>query len=197
MELLLIRHARPLRLEVDDGPADPALDELGRRQADALAEWLTEPLSAIYTSPLQRAIETAAPLAHRTGLSPVVVDEVAEWDRDASAYIPIEELKATGHPWWDAMADNRLDELGIDVRGFTGRVVSALTDIAARHRSERVAVVCHGGVINVFAATVLAVPDLLFFEPAYASISRVLVSGDGVRSIRSLNETAHVRHLLT
>jgi broad specificity phosphatase PhoE len=193
MELLLIRHARPFRLEVEEGPADPALDDLGRRQAEALASRLTDPLSAIYTSPLRRAVETAAPLGARAGLEPQVVDDVAEWDRDSPAYIPIEELKATGHPWWDAMADNRLDELGIDVPAFSGRVVAALDAIAARHPSERVAVVCHGGVINVFAATVLAVPNPLFFEPAYASISRVLVSRDGVRSIRSLNETGHLR----
>ena len=39
MELLLIRHARPLRAESVDGPADPGLSELGRRQAAALAAW--------------------------------------------------------------------------------------------------------------------------------------------------------------
>jgi broad specificity phosphatase PhoE len=193
MEILLIRHARPFRLEVEEGSADPSLDDLGRHQAEALASWLAEPLSAVYTSPLRRAVETAAPLARRTGLVPQVVDDIAEWDRDSPAYIPIEELKATGHPWWEAMADNRLHELGIDVAAFAGRVVTALDAIAARHPSERVAVVCHGGVINVFAATVLAAPNPLFFEPAYASISRVLVSRDGVRSIRSLNETGHLR----
>ncbi|HZA87486.1 MAG TPA: histidine phosphatase family protein, partial [Acidimicrobiales bacterium] len=62
MELLLVRHARPLRAESIDGPADPGLSPLGRRQADALAAWLaTEAIDAIYTSPLRRALETAAP----------------------------------------------------------------------------------------------------------------------------------------
>ena len=43
MELLVIRHGLPLRIERDDGePADPELSELGQRQADRIAEWLSD-----------------------------------------------------------------------------------------------------------------------------------------------------------
>ncbi len=54
-------------------------------------------------------------------------------------------------------------------------------------------VVCHGGVINTYTADVLGLGAMLFFEPAYTSISRVLVSRDGARSLLSLNETGHLR----
>ena len=62
MELLLIRHARPLRAESVDGPADPGLSDLGRRQAEALAGWLVpERIDAVYTSPLRRSVRDTTP----------------------------------------------------------------------------------------------------------------------------------------
>src|SRR5262245_37976304 len=70
VELLLIRHALPLRVENRDGtPADPPLSAEGRLQAERLAAWLTDDkIDAVYTSPLRRARETAEPLAGALGL---------------------------------------------------------------------------------------------------------------------------------
>ena len=53
--------------------------------------------------------------------------------------------------------------------------------------------VCHGGVINTWAAHVLGLETTLFFEPVYTSISRFLASASGERSLASLNEAAHLR----
>jgi len=191
MELLLIRHALPIRVdEADDGgPADPHLSLRGLEQADALAEWLaTEQVDALWCSPMQRAVETAAPVATRLSL-PMVVDEaLSEYDREAASYIPIEELKAAGDPRWSEQPE--FPEL------FREGVVEVIERIVVAHPSKRVAVVCHGGVINAYAAHVLGIDETLFFLPAYTSISRVFASGQGHRSIGSLNETAHVRDLL-
>jgi probable phosphoglycerate mutase len=194
MELLLIRHARPRRVEHPTDAVDPELAPLGQRQADALAAWLRdEDLAAIYTSPLLRARQTAAPLAGAIGRDAEVEPRIAEWDRDATAYIPIEEMKADGHDMWDALSGQRWDELGVDPDAFRDRVLAGIDEIASRHAGESVAVVAHGGVINAYAGAVLGRTDLLFFEPGYTSISRVLVSRAGQRSIRSLNEMGHLR----
>src|SRR5690606_20778222 len=68
-ELLLIRHGLPVRREVSDGPADPELAAQGHAQAEHMANYLsTEGITAVYTSPLRRACETAAPLARVLGL---------------------------------------------------------------------------------------------------------------------------------
>lgn len=197
MELLLIRHALPVRVEGADGPADPVLADLGRRQADALAAWLAdEPLHAVYTSPLRRAVETAAPLAERHGLDPVVDDDLAEYDRDATDYVPIEELKAEGDPRWQAMVDGVLvGAEHLDPRAWLDGVVTAVERIVTAHPGQAVAVVAHGGVVNAYLAHVLGTPAPMFFEPSYTSISRVLASRDGVRQVRSLNEHAHLRRL--
>jgi broad specificity phosphatase PhoE len=197
LELVLVRHALPVRLVAEEGErADPELAADGALQAEALTAWMRgERIDALYTSPLRRARETAAPLAAKFDLQPTIVADLAEWDRDAGAYITMEELKATGHDVWHAMRDGRFDDLGIDVEAFKARVITTLDGIAAAHPGERVLVVCHGGVINTYTADVLGLGSMLFFEPAYTSISRVLVSRGGARSLQSLNETGHLHHL--
>lgn len=77
VRLHLVRHGRATA-GWDDDP-DPGVDELGRRQAEAVAERLG-PLGPlrIVTSPLRRTRETAAPLASRWGVSAVVDEAVAE-----------------------------------------------------------------------------------------------------------------------
>jgi probable phosphoglycerate mutase len=74
-------------------------------------------------------------------------------------------------------------------------VVDCVERVVAETRSQRVAVICHGGVINAYLGHVLGIERPLWFEPRYASIHRVAASRDGVRSIVSLNETAHLRGL--
>ncbi|HZM37707.1 MAG TPA: histidine phosphatase family protein, partial [Acidimicrobiales bacterium] len=118
MELLLVRHARPLRVESEVGPADPPLAPLGHRQTAALAAWLADdaeaPIAAVYTSPLRRATETADPLATALGLGPARREPaLAEYDAEALAYIPIEELQAAGDPRWM--------EIPPDIETFAGR----------------------------------------------------------------------------
>ncbi|MGH9209738.1 MAG: histidine phosphatase family protein [Acidimicrobiales bacterium] len=186
MELLLIRHARPHRAEGGNGPADPGLSELGRRQAQALASWLAgEPLDAIYSSPLRRARETAAPLADLLGLPVAVEPAIAEYDAEATAYIPVEELRAAGDPRWMELPD--------DVAEFQRTVVEGVEALVANHTAGTIAVICHGGVVNVYLSWVLGATRELFFLPHYTSISRVLAATGGQRSIDSVNETGHLR----
>lgn len=192
MELLLIRHALPVRVDEghpDAGPANPQLSPRGLEQAGALADWLAgEGVDAIWSSPMRRALETAQPAAAALDL-PVIVDEgLSEFDREALSYIPIEELKAAGDPRWHQVPERPED--------FVAGVVAGVERVVAAHPRQRVAVVCHGGVINAYAGYVLGIDDPIFFLPAYTSVSRVLASAAGPRSIGSLNETAHVRHLL-
>ena len=87
----MIRHALPERRENTDGPADPALAPQGHAQAELMAKYLaSEAVHAVYTSPLRRARETAAPLCSALGLEATVEDDVAEFDRMATEYIPVE-----------------------------------------------------------------------------------------------------------
>jgi probable phosphoglycerate mutase len=155
----------------------------------------SERIDAVYTSPLRRASETAEPLARVLGLSPIVEPDVAEFDRESNEYVPIEELKATGDPRFHAVTAGFAE--GFEDRvAFGARVLTALDRIIDTNPGRTVAVVCHGGVINVFLAAVLGVtlegPG--FFYPNYTSIHRVAASRSGVRSVVTVNETSHLRN---
>ena len=195
MELLLIRHALPVRREVVDGPADPELSVEGFDQAERLGKYLArEEINAIYVSPLKRALQTAAPLARRLGVTPVVVDDVAEFDRTSNEYIPMEELQATNDPRWQKLIDGVWDSTDETQEQFRDRVLGAFEKIIEQNSSTSVAVVCHGGVINLYLAHILGVQtERGFFYPNYTSIHRVSASRSGVRSLMTLNETAHRR----
>jgi 2,3-bisphosphoglycerate-dependent phosphoglycerate mutase len=193
MELLLIRHGLPEKVIKESGPADPPLDAAGLRQADLLASYLeAEAIDAIWTSPMQRARQTAAPLAASKGLEVNVHDGIAEWDRNSPEYIPIEELKVVDPEGWKAMmAGEWRGEL--DPISFTKLVVESIEEIINAHPRQRVAVTCHGGVINAYIAHILEVPKHAFYQPDYTSIHRVMAASSGVRSVRTLNEIAHLR----
>lgn len=193
MDLLLVRHGLPLRVERDDGqPADPVLSEEGRAQADAVARWLAhERIDHVVASPLLRARQTAEPLARALGLEVEIEPRVAEFDRDSARYVPLEELKRTDYAAWKAFMEGGYGD-GVPLETFVREVHDALDACIARHRGRRVAVFCHGGVINVFAARVLGSPRPLFFEPAYTSINRFAAASSGERSVVALNEVGHL-----
>lgn len=201
MDLVLVRHARPVRKITSSGPADPPLSEAGIEQAAAVAEWLgQERFDAVYASPMVRARQTAEPIASKLGLEVVLEDGIAEYDRASEAYIPIEEVKASDDPelqaHWKALAEDRLEDLIEDAHTFRPRVAETVNRLIAQHAGQRILAVCHGGVINVALAEVLGLPRSLWFEPAYASIHRVVASRHGIKSIYSINETQHLRGLL-
>lgn len=197
MEIILVRHAIPIRREVEIGAADPELSEAGLRQAELMAAYLLEePLDAIYTSPMVRAKQTAAALSAATGLPAREIDGVAEYDRLSSEYVPIEELKATNDPRWQEMLSGQWPPAHEDEDVFVSRVVSSIEAVIESHPSQKVVVVCHGGVINAYAAHVLGLTlggQRSFFYPNYTSIHRFAAARSGERSIVTLNETTHLR----
>lgn len=194
MELILVRHALPVRRENTVGPADPELSDEGVAQALLFAQYMeAEHIDALYSSPLQRAQQTAAPLAQIKRMSPVVVDGVAEFDQHSNEYIPVEELKAANDPRWTEMINGTWTSPE-EAQEFTDRVIDTLESIIKDNRGGRVVVTCHGGVINEFLAHVLGLENRQFFYPNYTSLHRIAASSNGHRSVLSINETSHLRN---
>ena len=78
------------------------------------------------------------------------------------------------------MVEGRWEDFGGENPAvFRARLVPCSTAIVAATRASRVAVVCHGGVINVYLAVVLGLDRHLWFDPGYTSISRVRRRPDG------------------
>ena len=195
MEIVLVRHGLPLRVELETGIADPELAAEGHEQAAKMAAYLgVEDVEAVYVSPLRRALETARPLCKVLGLEAVVSEGVAEFDRNSREYVPVEELRATNDPRWEKLLRGEWDGVDEDPSLFKARVVATIEDMIARHPGGRVVVVCHGGVINQYLAHVLGIETHIgFFYPKYTSIHRVMAARSGQRSIVSINEASHLR----
>lgn len=188
-ELLLVRHALPEA----DGTLDPGLGEVGRQQAEALARHLAGvPVDAVYSSHLKRAVETAEPLARDLGL-PIAIDEgLREWVSNATHYVGTENLADSAR--MTAFREGRFEDEFLpphNAEELRATMVATVGRIGLAHPGQRVVALSHGGASNTFLAEVVGSPRIFFFNPGYASISRVQVwpTGDGFRFVlMSINE---------
>lgn len=196
MQLLLVRHALPLRSDHGEG-SDPDLSETGFQQVARLPEALARfPISRVVSSPQRRAIQTAEPLAQACALPVDVEDRLAEYDRDLTSYIPIEQIRTEFPDEWARMAQGHLPST-VDEDAFRARVRGAIDDlVAAADPEETIAAFTHGGVINVVLHEILGTARLLSFPIDYASVTRLLFSRTGQATVAAVNATEHVWDLL-
>lgn len=198
-QLLLIRHAQPERVEGVVEGADPGLTDLGRRQANAMAKWLAdEDIVAVHSSTARRAVETAEPLAGSHGRIIETHQDLLEFDWGHHDYVPFETMRAERHPrleMWREILRTPIDEQP-EVQAFVKRVGEAIEDIIAGHDHGTIAIVCHGGVINAFAARLLSPQTLMVTRTEYTGFSRLVafdVALGGTRwIIDTLNEYPHL-----
>jgi broad specificity phosphatase PhoE len=196
VQLLIIRHALPLRSEPGQG-SDPHLSEEGVEQALRLPEALKRfPLSRLVSSPQLRSVQTAQPVADALGLPVEIDDRLAEYDRDMAVYIPIEQIRAENPEEWARMAGGHLPS-AVDEAAFRARITAAIDDVvAAADHEDTVAVFSHGGVINVLLHQILGTARLLAFPVEYTSITRLLYARSGQATVVAVNGTEHVWDLL-
>ncbi len=200
-EVLLIRHGQQ-GVSPDGTRAeqrDPPLTDHGQQQARLLGEALsTTKFDAIYASPLKRAHETAKAVAAHHRLELNVVDDLREVEifRDIPEDANVRELLS--EELLRAVRRRMLDELSWDVYpysessyDFKKRTINAIESCIVRHTSARIAIVCHGGVINAYAGHIVGSKYDFFFRPAHTSVQIVDV-GRGRKSLRSLNDTQHL-----
>jgi len=200
-DLLLIRHgesmpARPGEsFPMKDGHGDPALHENGQAQARAVgARLAAEPIAAIYVTTLQRTHQTAAPLADRLGLTPMIEADLREvhlgdWDGGlyrirAAENDPAFERAKANREWGEIPGAETTADLHARVR-------RGLLRIAAAHADQLVAVVVHGGVIGAAMAIAAQSDAFAFNGAANGSISRLVIRGEEM-TIRGYNDCAHL-----
>jgi 2,3-bisphosphoglycerate-dependent phosphoglycerate mutase len=154
-ELLLIRHAetdfnRQLRFQ---GHVDAPLNANGLAQAERLAERLAdEPIDLLVTSDLLRARQTAAPWVARRGLRPVTD---ARWREQAFGVLEgldAPTIRARHPELWAAWVRREAEHAppgGESQRAFFERVWQALRELVQAHAGARIAVVTHGGALDM------------------------------------------------
>ena len=116
---------------------------------------------------------------------------VAEYDRKSDLYIPVEQLKELDYDRWKKLMTGEIVEA--DFPEFAKAVISALEAIIDENPGKRVAVACHGGVINVWTSHVIGFEPKMFFNPNYTSINRFMAASSGEKSVVSLNEYHHLK----
>jgi probable phosphoglycerate mutase len=196
MQLLLVRHALPLRSDPGQG-SDPDLSREGRVQVARLPDALARfPISRLLSSPQRRAIQTAEPVAAARGLALEIDDRFAEYDRGLPTYIPIENIRDENPQEWARLAEGHLPS-AVDENAFRARVRAAVDDVAAAaDHEDTVAVFSHGGVINVVLHEILGTKRVLSFPIDYVSVTRLLFSRSGQATVVTVNSTEHVWDLL-
>jgi len=197
VQLLLIRHALPLRSEPGQG-SDPDLSEEGTEQAKRLPDALARfPITRLVSSPQVRSVQTAQPVADALGLTVEVDERLAEYDRDLAHYIPIEQIAAEFPEELARLAQGHLPS-SVDEIAFLARINAGIRDVvAAGTHEDTVAVFSHGGVINALVHDIMVTERLLCVQVDYAGVTRLLWSSQrGQFFVAGVNATEHVWDLL-
>jgi broad specificity phosphatase PhoE len=195
--LVLVRHLNPDESVRDraHGALDEPLAPAARRRVELLARQLEVlPFAAVYSSPLRRARETAAPIAARHGLVPVAHDGLREIEFGELEGRPYEEIEV-GWPelfrsWMEEPTCTRFPG-GESFADLRARVLAASDEIRLRHTGATIAIVAHGGVTRTVLAAALAMPDEALFrlDQSYGGVSVVDWLSD-VPLVRLVNATA-------
>ena len=201
MDLYIIRHGRPVRQVVGENEgADPELSDIGLQQAARTAAFLeAEDIDHVVSSTMLRAYQTALPTAEMLGVEVEQIDDLKESDHRSNTYVPLEEMSPddpdSAHYFdMDTLEEHIFSDGGIDE--FQTRIVRGFEHVIATNKGRRVAVFCHGMTTNVYLRSIIQIGDVLSMRPDYCGVSRVQASSTGIRSVRSYNETHHVRDLL-
>ncbi|MCZ6852362.1 MAG: histidine phosphatase family protein [Gammaproteobacteria bacterium] len=166
--LLLVRHGQ-IKANLQGlwhGSTDSPLTWRGRRQASRTArhiDRLDPGVTAIYTSPLGRCVETAGKIGKRLKIDPVVSDNLREYAIGEWEGLPFRVLaeeydfvnKSTRNPEFAPPGGESLAQVA-------ARIVPALQEIHTRHELDhQVLIVCHG------AATAIALGSLIDGDPKH------------------------------
>jgi broad specificity phosphatase PhoE/ribonuclease HI len=197
---LLLRHGQT-ELSTQrrySGRGNPALTEVGRRQAEAAAQYLAQDggIAAVITSPLQRAYDTAASAAKALGLDVSVDDDLIETDFGAWEGLTFGEAAERDpelHRRW--LRDTSvMPPGGESFDSVAERVRRAQARIINEHSGETVLVVTHVTPIKTLLRVALdAGPGILYrLHLDLASLSIAEFYPDGVASVRLVNQTAYL-----
>jgi broad specificity phosphatase PhoE len=199
-ELVLVRHGQTAAniAGLLVGRQDVLLTDLGHEQARRAAAAVHDLRpDALVSSPLQRARQTAAPIAERTLLLPTLEDDIAEFgfgdfegwaEKDAIDRHPHLRPLLTG----EAHPDERWPN-GESGSLFVARIFAGIGRIVAEHPDQRVIVVTHGGVIGSWVARMATEGATSFFPylVSNCSISTFEITDRGTTCV-SWNRREHL-----
>ena len=181
------------------GHTDIDLNDTGRWQAAQLAAALAdEPLSAIYASDLQRAHHTAAAVAQAQGLSVQTHSGLRErhfGTLEGKTWADIESQHPEAALLWRSRVPDWAPPEGESLLMLQQRILHTLHTLASRHLGEHIAVVAHGGVLDILyrAATGLALQAPRSWQLKNAAINRLLWTPESLTLV-GWGDVAHLEN---
>lgn len=199
-KILLIRHGQNDWVGKRLAGRTPGvhLNENGRREAEMLADRLTRSdvdIHVLYSSPLERARETAAPLAERLKMEVQILDGVAEVEYGQWTGRSLDDLKDEAR--WPTVLYRPSGARfpgGETMRAMQNRAVEAIEHVASQLEEKQTAVVfSHSDVIKAILAHYAGIHFDLFQRLVVSPASISIVGfGDHGPIVIQLNDTAHV-----
>jgi probable phosphoglycerate mutase len=196
----LLRHGQT-ELSVQrrySGRGNPALTDLGRRQAEAAAQYLAQKggVAAVITSPLQRAYDTAVAAAKALGLDVSVDDDLIETDFgtwEGLTFGEAAERDPELHRRWLRDTSVKPPD-GESFDSVANRVRRAQRRIIAEHGGDTVLVVSHVTPIKTLLRLALDAGQGILYRLHLdlASLSIAEFYPDGVASVRLVNQTEYL-----
>jgi len=204
--VLLIRHGQSkgnAERRFGGHTATP-LSARGRNQAQATALSLkTDGVTAIYSSDLARAMDTARPLSNLTGLPVHGTEAFRERSVGVMEGLTFEDA-AQQHPeQYAALLRRDFDHVltgGESYRQLLDRASEKLDEVIAQHRGGKIAVFSHTGTICILALHLMGALDAPELKPVWISsancgITRFELRHDGFVRVLALNDTRHLTEL--
>ena len=201
--VLLIRHGQSegnAERRFGGHTATP-LSPRGRRQAQALARALKdEELTAIYSSDLARALETAQPLANLTGLPVNATNAFRERSVGVMEGLTFENA-AQQHPeQYAALLRRDFEHVltgGESYRQLLDRAWQKLDEIIAENQGGKIAVFSHTGTICILALHLMGALDAPELKPVWitsanCAVTRFELRDDGLVRVQAVNDTRHL-----
>jgi len=200
MLLYCIRHGQTIYNSEGrvQGQMDVPLSDLGRTQSEALADALAgEPIAAVYSSPLQRALRTAQPLADRLGL-PIHQDprlmEIHLGNFQGQLRCELDRRYPKVFARWKSGELDFAFPGGETRRSLLDRALAAFDSIRRSNHSH-VAVVTHGALLLAVMRAMLHTPPKTQLPPLEnASFSLLSMEAATVRIVR-FNVVEHLRNI--
>jgi alpha-ribazole phosphatase/probable phosphoglycerate mutase len=199
MKLFLVRHGQTdwNLTRHFQGQSDVPLNETGRQQATALVKRLSnQSFEAIYSSDLQRAVETVK-ICRSDWQSNLRQDprlrEVNFGDWEGLTYNEIKEKYPDSLATWERDVYSSSPLNGETLEDLAKRAQSFLDDLLQKHNDQTVLVVAHGGVLQVMVCLALKLSPKMYwqFYLSTASLSQISFYPAGA-ILNLLNDTSHL-----
>jgi broad specificity phosphatase PhoE len=204
--ILLIRHGQSQGNTEGrfGGHTATPLSPRGRRQAEAVARAVVpERVTAIYSSDLLRAVETAAPLARSTGLEIKRTTAFRERSVGVMEGLTFEEAAAQHPDQYAALIRRDFEHIilgGESYRQMLDRASEKLDHAIEQHKGGRICIFSHTGTICILTLHLMGALDAPELRPVWVKttncgITRIEVRSDGFVRVLAVNDTRHLAGL--